>query len=31
VQPDSDSIALPDRPGNGIDWTLDPAFAAIRW
>ena len=31
VPPESDSIAVPDRPGNGIDWSLEPAFAAIRW
>ena len=26
-----ESIAVSDAPGFGIDWSLEPAFAAIRW
>jgi len=26
-----DSIAVPDTPGIAIDWSVEPAFAAIRW
>jgi hypothetical protein len=25
------SIAIPDQPGIGIDWSIEPAFSAIRW
>ena len=31
VPPQSVSMALRDQPGIGIDWSLEPAFAAIRW
>jgi len=31
VPPQSVSMALRDQPGIGIDWLLEPAFAAIRW
>lgn len=26
-----ESIAVPDTPGIAIDWSVEPAFAAIRW
>ena len=28
---DLESIAVPDTPGIAIDWSVEPAFAAIRW
>jgi len=31
VQPDSAVLAVGDQPGIGLDWSLEPAFAAIRW
>ena len=31
VQPNEPAFALGDRPGIGVDWSLEPAFAAIRW
>jgi len=31
VPPQSGSVAVRDQPGIGIDWALEPAFAAIRW
>ena len=31
VPPKEAAIAVSDRPGAGIDWPLEPAFAAIRW
>ena len=26
-----ESISIPDSPGIAIDWSIEPAFAAIRW
>lgn len=31
VPPKEPAIAPGDLPGVGIDWTLEPAFAALRW
>ena len=31
VPPKEAAIAVSDRPGAGIDWPLEPAFAAIGW
>ena len=29
--PKENSIEIPDRPGICVDWSLEPAFSAIRW
>ncbi len=31
IKPPSPAIAVPDQPGIGVDWALEPTFAAIRW
>lgn len=31
AEPASNAIALPDGAGIGIDWSLEPAFGAVRW
>ncbi|MBI2753083.1 MAG: hypothetical protein HYX46_06165 [Betaproteobacteria bacterium] len=31
AEPPFASIAVPEVPGVGVDWSLEPAFAAIRW
>ena len=31
VEPALNSIAVPEGPGIGVDWSLEPAFAAIHW
>jgi hypothetical protein len=31
LPPKEPALALRDQPGVGIDWSLEPAFAAIRW
>lgn len=31
AKPASNAIAVPGGPGIGIDWSLEPAFAAVRW
>jgi hypothetical protein len=31
LPPKEPALALHDQPGVGIDWSLEPAFAAIRW
>lgn len=30
-EPAAAAVAVSDQPGSGIDWALEPAFAAIRW
>lgn len=30
-EPAVSSIAVPEIPGVGVDWSLEPAFAALRW
>jgi len=31
TEPGAASVAVPDLPGIGVDWSLEPAFGAIRW
>lgn len=31
AEPPFASIAVPEVPGVGVDWSLEPAFAALRW
>ena len=31
MQPKEPALAVRDQPGAGIDWSLEPAFAAIPW
>lgn len=31
TEPGTPSVAVPDLPGIGIDWSLEPGFGAIRW
>ncbi len=31
TQPQAPVFAVVDQPGIGLDWSLEPAFAAIRW
>jgi hypothetical protein len=29
--PPARSVAVPQLPGVGVDWSLEPGFAALRW
>ncbi len=31
VEPGADPIRVPDDAGIGVDWSLEPGFAALRW
>lgn len=31
VEPKAKSVDIPDQPGIGVDWSLEPAFSSIRW